>query len=158
MTKGIVDPWRVVAPLHPVKEPVREPVKKIDIADIDMDVDLKLMNFYVIRSKHASIRIDSRDMTNAAEALILLVKGLAKLVETPENAAALREAPVGFSTESRSWNPLKSASTLAGGGVILMFGTKDYDQGIRALVTALNKINRRAPGVLAKYGISTLMR
>lgn len=160
MKKGIVDPWRVVAPLRPEPDVVRLPEKqKVNPSDIDLDAELRITQYYVLRSPKGSVRIDSKDIATENDAVKLLTHCFLHLVCTPKYAAFFKEAGIGFSTPERRWNvPKGPASTLTTEESTLYFAKQAFDEGMLALVSVLNRINRDNRGLLSKYGVSTLLR
>jgi len=157
MKKGIVDPWRIVAPLRPEPEVVRPPEKqKVNPSDIDLDAELRITQYYILRSTKGSVRIDSKDITTESDAIKLLVHCFMHLVTTPKHATLFKDAGIGFSSHERRWNvPTEPASTLKTKESTLYFAKQTFDEGMLALVGVLNRIGR---DVLQKYGVSTLLR
>lgn len=141
--KGIVDPWRVVAPLRPEPVAARPEKQKMNPEDIDMDADLRVTQFYVLRSKHGSIRVDSKVIATEDDALKLIVECFLALSATPRYAALFKEAEL---------------SSCVTDDTTLRFSKHAFDEGVRTLIGVLNSIGRDNPALLKKYGISTLLR
>lgn len=164
MTKrGIVDPWRVVSPLRPEKEEVLPAKPKIDPGDVDLDAELRVTQYYILRSAHGSIRIDSKDIVTECDAIKLLVLCFLHLVTTPKFALLFKEAGIGFSTLKREWNmpltpPPPPCSFRVTDEATLYFTRHSHEKGMLALIGVLNQINREDRGLLKKYGVSTLLR
>jgi hypothetical protein len=160
MKKGIVDPWRVVVPLRSEPEVIRPPEKqKINPSDIDLDAELRITQYYILRSPQGSVRIDSKDIASENDAVKLLVHCFLHLVATPKYAVFFKEAGIGFSTSERQWNaPTTPAAIVKTEDSTLYFAKHTYAEGMLALVSVLNRINRADRSLLRKYGVSTLLR
>jgi hypothetical protein len=159
MKKGIVDPWRVVAPLRPEKEEVLPTKPKINPGEVDLDAELRVTQYYILRSAYGSIRIDSKDIATENDALKLLIACFLHLVSTPKHRTLFKEAGIGFETLKRQWNvpaiPLAVVKTEESS---LYFAKHSHERGMLALIGILNQINREDRGLLKKYGVSTLLR
>lgn len=159
MTKGIVDPWRVVSPLRPEPEKPQRPAKKINPDQIDLDAELRITQYYVLSSGQGSVRIDSKDITSETDAVNRIISALLHIGQTTPHGRRLREAGVGIEIEGKKWNvPTIVGAHIKTDSSVLYFANMPYDQGMLALIKALNQINREDRNFLKKYGLSTLMR
>lgn len=159
MTKGIVDPWRVVSPLRPEPEKPKRPAQKIDPSQIDLDAELRITQYYVLSSNKGSLRIDSKDITSETDAVNRIISALLHISQSKRFGARLKEAGVGLEIEGKKWNvPATVGAHIKTDSSVLYFANVPYDQGMLALVRALNQINREDPRFLKQYGLSTLMR
>jgi hypothetical protein len=159
MTKGIVDPWRVVSPLRPEPEKPQRPAQKIDPSQIDLDAELRITQYYVLSSRQGSVRIDSKDITTETDAVNRIISALMHISRTKPYGQRLQEAGVGLEIEGKKWNvPTSVGAHVKTDTSVLYFADVPYDQGMLALIKALNLINREDRNFLKKYGLSTLMR
>lgn len=160
--KGIVDPWRVVSPLRPEKEEILPAKPKVDPGDVDLDAELRVTQYYIFRTTHGSIRIDSKDIATENDALKLLVACFFHLTTAPKYRNLFKSEGIGFATANRSWNvPTTTASSFSfwkTDDATLYFAKYSHEKGMIALIGVLNQINREDRGLLKKYGVSTLLR
>lgn len=160
MTKrGIVDPWRVVTPLRPEKEEILPAKPKIDPGEVDLDAELRITQYYILRSSYGSVRIDSKDIATENDALKLLVACFHHLVVTSKYRDLFKAAGIGFETLQRKWNvPSAPQAVIKTEEAALYFAKHSHEKGMLALIGVLNQINREDRGLLKKYGVSTLLR
>lgn len=154
--KGIVDPWKQVAPLRPAPRP--ETSERVDLEDIDLDADLEIPGRYVLRSKHASIDIVHVRVESPRTALDVLADCLADLRKVKPLGAAMIAAGVGVRCRTGSWNiPQEGtpASILQSSNATVWFVGRDFDQGILALVKLLRE--SAASSTLRKWGIVPML-
>jgi len=162
MKKGIVDPWRVVTPLVAEKRKEREPLTKIDPAEIDFDADLRPHERCVFASPHGSVIISGQGISSTDVGLVTLVRCLNEISGYEEGRDLLDKAGVrfAFDHEPQPWGGLRT--TDEGTKVTLYFEDQTHTEGMLRLIKALNTISRRpgptGAGILKRWGVSTMMR
>lgn len=145
------DPWRVVDPLRTT--PVERPVGKIDLADKDIDADLRPSRACILRFRSCSLEITGIDLHKPEDALARLVRCVAELKKTTAQhflAAIHPQAP----PEG------VPAATLACGHHVLAFTGMTLDQGTLVLVRALLAAGRDAKlvPILRTNGVTPMLR
>ena len=159
MKKGIVDPWRVTTPLRPAKEEPPKTGQRINPSDIDLDAELRITQYYVLRSSQGSVRVDSKQIATENDAIKHLVECFFRLVATHKHGPLFKEAGIGFALLEQTWNvPVTPLAAVKTDEAALYFAKHGFEQGMLALVQVLNRINRENRGLLKKYGVSTLLR
>ncbi len=154
--KGIVDPWKQVAPLRPAARPNTS--ERVDLEDIDLDADLEIPGRYVLRSKHASIDIVHVRVESPRSAFDVLADCLAELRKVKPLGAAMISAGIGVRCRTGAWNiPPEGtpASTLHSSNATVWFVGRDFDQGVLALVKLLRE--SAASPTLRKWGIVPML-
>lgn len=162
MKKGIVDPWRVVTPLVTEKRKEREPLTKIDPAEIDFDADLRPHERCVFASPHGSIVITGQGISSTDAGLMALIHCLDEITDYAEGLQLLDDAGVHFTYdhEPQEWGGLRTSE--GGPKATLYFIDQTPTEGMLRLIKALNTVSRR-PGpegadILKRWGVSTMMR
>ena len=171
--KGIVDPWRVVAPLVAPKQAPRVATQtkpKINLENIDWDSDLRTPGSHIFRSAGAGIQVTSKQIDTGADALRDLVQCLFQILELFEGPDLLEEAGIGLELHDREW--LVPAAGVAASKLetpaaytprtVLYFIQQPYDHGMTRLVRLLNRVRKR-PGndgeyIVKRWGVETILR
>lgn len=170
MTKkrGIIDPWRIVEPIKP-EPPKPAPQGRIDLDQIDFDKDLKARQSWVLRSKHGSIEVASKEIVTASDGLRHLVGCLFNILEQIDGPDLFEQAGIGFTLDAREWNmpakgvPVARHATSEGTPVAtLFFLNQPNDSGMLRLIRVLLTIQRR-PGfegvdILHRWGVQPMTR
>lgn len=144
------DPWRVVDPLR--ASPVERPTGKIDLADKDLDADLRPSRACTLRFRSCVLEIVGSDLHRAEDALARLVRCVAELKKT--GAAPL------LGTIHPQTIPDVPAATLSCGPHVLSFAGMTLDQGTLVLARALMAAGRDAKlaPILRSNGVTPMMR
>lgn len=149
------DPWRVVDPLR--APPVERPSGKIDLADKDMDADLRPARACILRFRSCSLEIVGTDLHKPEDALARLVRCVAEL--------KIARSPIPFvqrllEAVHTQIVPDVPAATLACGCHVLAFAGMTLDQGTLALARALITAGRDAKLalILRRNGITPMLR
>lgn len=165
---GVVDPWRVVEPLHP---PARKPsTKRINLSEIDFDADLTAPKTYSFSSAHGSVEVKARGADNPSAALCVLVQCLFEILEQLDGPDIFQPLHIGFSLAEREWavpSPVLLAEVLSttegySPRACLYFVGQSYDHGMLRLIKALNVVRKR-PGtagsdILKRGGVVPMLR
>lgn len=169
--KGIIDPWRIVEPLHkPEPKPTElMPGQKIGLDQIDFDADLRVTQQCAFRCRSGSILVRSKLITNANDALCNVLRCLFQLLEQKGVAAELLPLGIALQYGNRVWNTRDvsvAAKLETREGYTppsaLYFLRQTHDDGMLRLIKFLNDASRR-PGpagadILKRWGIVLMMR
>lgn len=144
------DPWRIVDPLR--SSSVERPKGKIDLADKDMEADLRPTRACVLRFRSCSLEIAGIDLHKPEDALARLVRCVSELKKAT-TSLSLGAIHPGIVTDVQ-------AATLACGRYVLSFVGMTLDQGTlvlaRALMTA--RCNTKLASILRSNGITPMLR
>jgi len=171
--KGIVDPWRIVAPLTPPEKPPRQATQtkaKIDLANIDWDADLRTPGSHIFRAEGACIQVTNKQIDTAADALRDLVQCLFQILELFDGPDLLEEAGIGVSRQGREW--LVPAAGVPATRLAtpdnyvprteLYFIRQSYDHGMVKLVRLLNQVRKRTANggeyIVKRWGVAPILR
>lgn len=170
--RGIVDPWKVVSPLKeppPPKAP--EKGEKVNLADVDMDADIRPSQRCVFRGKHSSIEVMGKDVYSENDGLKNLVRCLYDIFTLCDDGKELLdEQNIGFQYgthhhalpgEEVPSAKLKTTPDYAPSSIVV-FREQTIDDGLLRLVRLLRKVQRR-PGstgedILKKWGVTPMLR
>ncbi len=143
------DPWRIVDPLRAT--PVERPTGKIDLADKDMDADLRPARACVLRFRSCSLEIVGTDLHRPEDALAKLVRCVAELKKSRLRILDTIHPQVILD---------EPAATLACGKYVLSFVRMTLDQGTLVLARALMAAGRDAKlaPILRSNGITPMLR
>lgn len=160
MTKkpGIVDPWRRVEPLVPTRPVLTPAQERINIADMDMDVDLRIAGRYVIRSPHASFDVTSLRIDAPGDAVAVLADCLIELSAVRPVAEALAAAGVGVRCADRMWNVPSDdepSARLEGNNAAVWFAQRTLATGMLVLARILRE--PAAANTLHKHGVVVMI-
>lgn len=168
--RGIVDPWKITAPLtQPPPPPRREKGDKVNLETFDRDADIRSKRTCVFRGKHASIEVNNRNISSENEALLDLVRCLFEVLELEDGPNLFDEQRIGLRLGERIYEmplPDRAASNLATGAgqlsATIWFHGQDIDQGLLRLVRLLRVVQRR-PGIegetlLKRWGVTPMLR
>lgn len=157
------DPWRVVDPLRGT--PIDRPTGKIDLADKDMDADLRPSRACVLRFRSCALEVVGTDLHKPEDALARLVRCVAELKRA---TASLPRAQRLLGTihprigedASDSPPPGVPAATLTCGRHALAFAGMTLDQGTLVLARALMAAGRDAKlaPILRANGVTPMLR
>lgn len=156
--KGIVDPWRTVDTVRP-PERVAVPTKeRIDVSEIDFDVDLAIPGRYVIRGAHAAFDVVSIHVATPKDGLSVLTNCLLDVRTIKPLANALALAGIGVRNRERSWNvpsPDAVASVLKSDDIVIFFVEKPLDQGMLVLARILRM--PEAASICKRHGVTVML-
>lgn len=148
--RGIVDPWRRVAPLRPDAR-ARASERK-DLKDIDLDADLAVPGRYALRFEHASIEVSHVRVETPRDALDVIAECLCDAARLTASATLLRDLKIGVRSRMTTWNvPATAASSIEGKTSTLWFADQTLEHGVLALARVL-----RSPALspmVRKWGI-----
>lgn len=150
--KGIIDPWRRVAPLRPSRE------DRIDLEDLDHDADLAVPLQHVLRSRYASFNVVSTRLTSPASALDVLADCVGTCWKIPALRDALIAAGIGVRCTLGAWNvPSEEtpSSTMKGESGMLWFAHVPLDEGMRRLARILRQA--AAATTIKAHGITPML-
>jgi hypothetical protein len=156
--KGIIDPWRTVDPVHPPARERASRPERIDLEDIDFDVDLAIPGQYVIRSAHVSFRIVSTRLEEPKDALDVLITCILELAKTKLFNEAFRGAGIGVRRGNTEYNtpaPGAPASTLKAEERVIWFEQKSLDAGMLVLARILRM--PECATACKKHGITVML-
>lgn len=157
-SKGIVDPWRQVDPVHPKKERPKPVKEKIDISEIDLDADLAIPGTYIIRSEHASLKVTSVRVDTGSDALRIIAECILTLWTNKALAEALEDAGIGASCGRQSRNALSKEtphSLLKAEDASVWFVEQTIDEGMLRLCKVLR--SPAAAPIVSRYGITVML-
>jgi hypothetical protein len=152
--RGIVDPWREVAPVRP--SPAAK--NRVDLEDIDLDADLAIPGQYTIRSKHVSFSVTSVKIDTPRDALVILAMCVAALWGVKVCREDLAQAGIGVRCGRVEWNPLlpeTPASTLSVEDAVIWFRQVTLDQGMLNLGRILRR--SEAAETCRRHGIVVML-
>lgn len=153
--RGIVDPWRSVAPLRPGARPARGQRK--DLEDIDLDADLAIPGRWTLRFEHASIEVSHVRVESPVDALDVVAECLREASRSAAPAALLRGLRIGVRVGSSAWNaPAAESSSLEGESSTIWFAGQGLEHGVLALARALRSPSL-AP-IARKWGITPMTK
>jgi hypothetical protein len=170
--RGIVDPWRVVEPLHaPGSEAANSAApRRVNLDQIDFDRDLRVPQSCTFRSRAGSIRVHGRSIASGSDGLRELVSCLFQILDAKTGTDWFESADLGFSLSARQWRlppsdcPAAALRTADGyePQTALYFRRQTYDDGMLRLIKLLQHVNRR-PGdegqqILKRWGVVPLSR
>lgn len=149
------DPWRVVDPLRAA--PIERPAGKIDLADKDMDADLRPARACILRFRSCSLEIVGTDLHKPEDALARLVRCVAELKKM---TASLPRAQRLLGSVHPEAVTDAQAATLACGGHVLSFVGMTLDQGTLILARALMAAGRdpKLAPILRSNGVTPMLR
>lgn len=153
--RGIVDPWRRVAPLRADSRATTSERK--DLKDIDLDADLAVPGRYTLRSEHASIEVLHVRIETPKDALDVIAECLCDAARLPASATLLRDLNIGVRSRMTTWNvPATDASRIEGSTSTIWFAGRTFDHGMLALARVL-----RSPALAPmarKWGITPMTK
>jgi hypothetical protein len=149
------DPWRVVDPLRAA--PVSRPAGRIDLADKDLDADLRPSRACTLRFRSCVLEIVGSDLHRPEDALARLVRCVAELKKA---TATLPRAQRLLGTVHPQAIPDVPAATLSCGPHVLSFAGMTLDQGTLVLARALMAAGRdvKLAPILRSNGVTPMMR
>lgn len=149
------DPWRVVDPLR--APPVERPSGKIDLADKDMDADLRPARACVLRFRSCTLEVVGTDLHRPEDALARLVRCVTELKKA---TATLPRAQRLLGTIHPQAVEGEQAATLSCGRHVLSFVGMTLDQGTLVLARALMAAGRDAKlaPILRSNGVTPMLR
>jgi hypothetical protein len=160
--KGIIDPWRVVAPIRQKPKVEKEKPARIDLADKDLDADLRTQERCVFASPHGSVHVVGTDITSTDAGLVHLVRCLEELRQLPGMQLKLEQAgiEIAFDRTSQPWHGLQTSGD--GPYAALYFVDQTAPEGMLRLIKTLNAVSRQSDPagthILKRWGVSTTMR
>lgn len=168
--RGIVDPWKVVAPLTPPPSKPAPTEAKKNLSEIDFDADIRPPRMCVFRGKHSSVEVKNNNVSADNDALRDLLKCLFEVLELEDGPDLFDEQHIGLRLAERSFEPpaqdTQTATLSTGPGYTpagaVFFRNQDLDQGLLRLVRILRTVQKR-PGIegeriLKHYGITPMLR
>jgi len=162
--RGIVDPWKVVAPLT-TPPPPKAPAKgeKVDLQNVDMDADIRVSQHCVFRGKHASIEVANKNIRTEIDGLCDLVRCLFDVLDLDDGAALFDAQSIGLRLGTRthaSPGTDTQTATLSADIATIYFLNQTLDQGLFRLVRILRAVQRRTEGetILKRWGVTPMLR
>ena len=149
------DPWRVVDPLR--AQPVERPSGRIDLADKDLDADLRPARACILRFRSCSLEIVGTDLHKPEDALARLARCVAELKRTTATLPRTHHLLAAIHPAAVTEAP---AATLTCGYHVLSFVGMTLDQGTLALARALIAAGRDAKlaPILRSNGVTPMLR
>jgi hypothetical protein len=160
--RGIVDPWRVVEPLHkPAPPPAPAPNQRINLDQIDFDANIRPMQQCAIRCRSGSILMRSNRIANGNDALRDLAQCLTELSTLKDMRTDWSNACVALGDAELASNARGAFITTQPGytpATTIVFAAQTYDDGMLRLIKFLNLATRRHPAMLKSWGVVPMMR
>jgi hypothetical protein len=149
------DPWRVVDPLRAV--PISRPTGKIDLADKDLDADLRPSRACTLRFRSCVFEIVGSDLHRPEDALARLVRCVTELKGASAKFPRTQHL---LETIHPQAIPGEPAATLSCGPHVLSFAGMTLDQGTLVLARALMAAGRdtKLAPILRSNGVTPMMR
>lgn len=157
------DPWRIVDPLRAA--PVEPAKDRIDLADKDLDADLRPSRACILRFRSCSLEIVGTDVHKPEDALARLARCVTALKKAtaslPRAQRLLGTVHVQVGTDATDAPPKDiPAATLTCGRYAVAFSGMTLDQGTLVLTRAFMAAGRDAKlaPILRANGITPMLR
>lgn len=158
MSKGIVDPWRIVPPIKK-EEPKKTPTQqKRQLGDENPDDDLKQHKPYELRGARGSLKISHEYKDAPLDAILNALDEIIGSLE--EGPRMVRKAHIGFKLYEREFNVPEGqkAATWNSRHGHVFFIEQDHDQGLLQIINLFLTMNYKKPGFLQKHKIEVIQR
>jgi hypothetical protein len=154
----VKDPWRIVDPLR--SDPIEPANGRIDLADKDMDADLRPSRACMLRFRSCSLEIVGTDVHKPEDALARLARCVAALKKATASLPRAQRLLGAVYTQDDAPPRDVPAATLSCGRYAVAFSGMTLDQGTLVLARALMAAGRdtKLAPILQANGVTPMLR